>query len=49
MKQTTDDRIKVLKKVIDVLDLIANASRGVKHAEITNALGLNKATASRIL
>ncbi len=49
MKQAPDDRIKVLKKVIDVLDLIANASGGVKHAEITNTLGLNKATASRIL
>lgn len=49
MKQTTDDRIKVLKKVVDVLDLIAKRSGGAKHADITEALGLNKATASRIL
>jgi len=31
MKQTSDEKITVLKKLIDVLDLIANTSGGVKH------------------
>lgn len=48
-EKKSQNNIKVLDKVVQVLDLLANSAGGVRLTEMAEELGLNKTTALRIL